>query len=708
MQGDDLDPATVGVTVDPIGPFRATGVCSPAMLRIPHLHRFLPETQALIRLRRRVPGRVDSIAGWGATPGAARVRAMAEQRQLPYLACDEGFVRALGPAVGGGPPSSLVVDPVGIYYDATRPSALEQLLESAELPAAALDAAQAALALLLTQRLTRANTAPDLEPDELDFAGKPLVLVIDQAVGDPSVELGLAGARQFDDMLDAALDEHPAASVMVKLHPEVVAGRRRGYLAERARRQSIALIERDVNVFSLVEGARRVYTVTSQCGMEALLCGTRVTCFGMPFYAGWGATDDRVACPRRTRRRTPLEIFALAYGSYARYVDPIRGEACSLGRWLERLAVLKAANERNRGHTECVGFGRARRRELRRFLRTTDGSARFGRDPGQALAAAAAHGGRLCSPAGAASVELEERASAAGVPLIRVGEGLLGALAGGSGAWPAASLVLDRRGIHYDPSRLSELEELLEYERFDDELLDAARRLRRRLLESWRAAPGAGGEVQLSAEGDRRRRVLVPGEAEDDPAVALGGGAIRSNLALLQAVRAACPDACLIFLPHPEVERGGRRGRLAAAEALRHCDRILPAASRHAALAAADEVHALTSLIGFEGLLRGLPVTTYGAPFYAGWGLSEDRVRLPRRTRRLSLDQLVAGALILYPAYVDPVTGLACDAETVAWRLAPGRAPRRPELGGRWLGQLCRGLRALTLAVGPLGPRSAS
>ena len=123
--------------------------------------------------------------------------------------------------------------------------------------------------------------------------------------------------------------------------------------------------------------ASRVYTVTSQLGMEALLCGTRVTCFGMPFYAGWGATDDRVSCPRRTRRRAPLEIFALAYLRYARYVDPIRGEACTLGRWLERLAVLKSADERNRGHTECLGFARWKRRQVAPFLRSSRGTFGF-------------------------------------------------------------------------------------------------------------------------------------------------------------------------------------------------------------------------------------------------------------------------------------------------------------------------------------------
>jgi capsular polysaccharide export protein len=61
--------------------------------------------------------------------------------------------------------------------------------------------------------------------------------------------------------------------------------------------------------------------------------------------------------------------------------------------------------------------------------------------------------------------------------------------------------------------------------------------------------------------------------------------------------------------------------------------------------------------------------------------LTEDRDPPPRRGRRLSLDELVAGALILYPRYRDPVTGLPCPPEVLMERLAaapPAPHPRLP------------------------------
>ncbi len=92
---------------------------------------------------------------------------------------------------------------------------------------------------------------------------------------------------------------------------------------------------------------------------------------------------------------------------------------------------------------------------------------------------------------------------------------------------------------------------------------------------------------------------------------------------------------------------------------------------------AVDAVHVLTSLTGFEALLRGLPVATHGQPFFAGWGLTEDfGPPLPRRGRRLTLPELVAGVLILYPRYLDPVTELPCSPEVLLDRFAAQLRPK--------------------------------
>ena len=91
----------------------------------------------------------------------------------------------------------------------------------------------------------------------------------------------------------------------------------------------------------------------------------------------------------------------------------------------------------------------------------------------------------------------------------------------------------------------------------------------------------------------------------------------------------------------------------------------------------ATRVETYSSLAGFEALLRGIAVTVHGRPFYAGWGLTQDRADAPRRGRRRSLDELAAVALIRYPRYWDPVSGLACPPEVVLDRIAAVRGPGR-------------------------------
>lgn len=81
----------------------------------------------------------------------------------------------------------------------------------------------------------------------------------------------------------------------------------------------------------------------------------------------------------------------------------------------------------------------------------------------------------------------------------------------------------------------------------------------------------------------------------------------------------------------------------------------------------------MTSLLGFEALLRGLKVTTTGAPFYAGWGLTTDKGRVPaRRGRHVNLESLAHAALIDYPRYFDPVSKLPCSPELALKRLSEG------------------------------------
>ena len=179
----------------------------------------------------------------------------------------------------------------------------------------------------------------------------------------------------------------------------------------------------------------------------------------------------------------------------------------------------------------------------------------------------------------------------------------------------------------------------------------------------------------ITAQKQTLKIILVTGQVESDASIAKGATDISSNIGLLKAVKADNPKAYILYKPHPDVLSGLRKKGQQEDETYHYCDELISHVSIAKVLGQIDEVHVLTSLAGFEALLRGKKVTCYGSPFYSGWGLTTDVNPLSRRTRKLNLDELVAGTLILYPRYVSRLTGYfttpehALD-ELLSWRKA--------------------------------------
>jgi capsular polysaccharide export protein len=232
-------------------------------------------------------------------------------------------------------------------------------------------------------------------------------------------------------------------------------------------------------------------------------------------------------------------------------------------------------------------------------------------------------------------------------------DGFLRSAGLGSDLTAPGSLVLDPDGIYYDPSRPSRLEKLLQDAVFTSTELGRAARLRQLIVDSRISKYNLPAAERLNVGARAGQRILlVPGQVSDDASVRLGTQSVADNLSLLRAVRAENPDAYVIYKPHPDVLSGNRQGSLHDVPSP-PWDSLVGQVPLAACLDIAHEVHTMTSLVGFEALLRGLRVITYGQPFYAGWGLTHDHAPLARRTRRLTLDELVAGTLLRYPRYVS-------------------------------------------------------
>lgn len=611
---------------------------------------------------------ITAVVGWGQRPSTRRSRALAQRLALPFVALEDGFLRSY--ATGDNfPPLSVVLDTLGIYYDCNTGSSLEKLLNSdADLLSATSPSPLQAMSFIQAHGLSKYNHAPSLDPSVLRPSDVLRVLVVDQTSGDISVSLGGANAQTFQSMLVAAYAENPDATIYVKTHPEVSSGRKQGYLTQVQDDDRTVVLREGINPLSLIKQMDRVYVVSSTMGFEALLAGKPVTCFGMPWYAGWGVTDDRCtdspAIARRTRKRTVEELFVAAYIHYTRYLNPVthqRGDIFDVMHWLVRQRKMAALmhGEQGKGRVVGVGFRRWKAANLKPLLGLHAKQVSFVPDA-QSLAAlkVTSDDTVVCwgaSPPAEVAVMAQQR----GARLLHLEDGFLRSVGLGSDLIPPRSLVLDQRGIYFDATRPSDLEVLLNEAVFTEEELQEAVTVREFIVSHGLTKYNLEPLQPVWWPHEGRRLLLVPGQVEDDASIRLGCTTVKTNAGLLAAVRQANPEAFIVYKPHPDVLSGNRRGRLALDEARRWANAVEIHASVISCIEACDEVHTMTSLTGFDALLRGKKVVTYGQPFYAGWGLTEDKAdpapAFARRQRQLTLDELVAGVLLRYPIYWDPL-----------------------------------------------------
>lgn len=263
------------------------------------------------------------------------------------------------------------------------------------------------------------------------------------------------------------------------------------------------------------------------------------------------------------------------------------------------------------------------------------------------------------------SPEVTEYAQERGIPISRMEDGFIRSANLGSEHSTPLSLVIDHSGLYFDANRPSDLELLLNTHNFsaDEEKMRAAETLIRlhKDLGISKYNQGAFRSVVGVLGMKIKPRVLVIGQVEQDASIKYGLAEGWTCLRLIQLAFDENPGAEIIYKPHPDVLQGFRSNSTELKELQKICRVVMSPVTLAELFSAVDRVYTITSLSGFEALVHGLPVTVVGAPFYAGWGLTDDRQSISRRSRKLTLTELFCGAYLLYPRYLgnidDPVRG---------------------------------------------------
>jgi capsular polysaccharide export protein len=514
-------------------------------------------------------------------------------------------------------------------------------------------------------RLVDHATPMRYAPPTVGASGGPCVVILDEreSADDPFGQSAHERHVAFRRMLESAQSEYP--NTLLWLMRSADPGRGAwlsSYLDTLPPCVVVAPHECDAPAAAI--GARAVYTLGASEGLLALLAGAAVHVFGTPYYAGWGLTTDDRPLGCRHARPTREALFEAVFDGVVRYLDPLTGQAGTLDGVVEGLALQRAVATRfaDLGAVAAVGVQHWKRRFVAPYLR--------------------AAGGRLRWVADSAHVAADERTAQWGAGAlsgrsvnavhVRMEDGFLHSCGLGSDLSAPYSCVLDRQGIYFDATGPNDLITLLNEAAFDATELQRAAVLRQRIVEAGLTKYNLGRRTPTWKAPAGALIVLVPGQVADDASVRLGSAAITTAEALLAQVRRVRPDAWLVYRPHPDVLSGNRGGLAHAAPGVDVVDTTSDIVSL---IECADEVHTLTSLVGFDALLRGKAVFTYGKPFYAGWGLTHDAVAaVPGRRRRLSLDMLTAGTLLRYPLYWDWQLQCFTTPEAVVNRLAPAAA----------------------------------
>ncbi|EKR9898057.1 capsular polysaccharide biosynthesis protein [Campylobacter coli] len=600
----------------------------------------------------------DFFVGWGRKKSGLKAVELAKKYNIKFLLLEDGFLRSLNLGVENSPSFSIVKDDVGIYYDAMTPSKLENILNTYEFSTEELEQAKKAIELIKKEKLSKYNNNLCV-PKELFSTNEERVLIITQVANDASLKFGLADSFSTQDIINEAIKENPNAKIYIKIHPDVLSGKKQSDFNVQDLPSKCVVIKENYNPIELLSHFKKVYTKTSGMGFEALMLGSECVCYGMPFYAGWGLTQDKLECKRRLKKRSLEEVFYAAYILYSEYFNPYLNQKSDIFDTIHTLTKYKKIEQANLNTLYFLGFTLWKRWFMKPFFKAKNNKIIFLNSLKELYKANLNSEDKIFIWGKKYDKALLAKDFKNEIFLVE--DGFLRSVFLGSDLTRPFSLIVDSKGLYVDPNHPSDLEELLQNHEFDDNLRQRAKKLITTIIQNKFSKYNGLKHEKLDFN-TNKKIILIPAQVEDDASMILGGAGF-DTLKLLQSVRATNKDAFIVFKPHPDVLSGNRKGLKDKDIILKYCDEIIESVSIDSAINACDEVHTITSTSGFDALLRAKKVVVYGKPFYAGWGLTQDLHHISRRTRVLSLEELVAGVLILYPRYIHPKSKNLCEVE---------------------------------------------
>uniref|UniRef100_UPI002636FCE2 capsular polysaccharide biosynthesis protein n=1 Tax=uncultured Rhizobium sp. TaxID=155567 RepID=UPI002636FCE2 len=493
---------------------------------------------------------VDGFVGWGRRPSGIKAVQLAAAHAKPVITLEDGFLKSYAPG-RSDPAHSFVIDRKGIYFDARGDSALFDLIDATELEAAGLARASLAMTFLRDNRLSKYNNAPLIGLAEAGVStDRPFVLLVDQVAGDASIAGALADEGAFAAMVAHARSHYPQATLVARTHPAA----RNSLILPAAARLGVDIVTPGrMNPWPLLEQAEAVYTVSSQLGFEALMAGTRVHTFGVTYYSHRGLTEDHCAAPAARPLASLAQIFHAAYIGYSRYLDLHDRQPVGIETALEQMRTVRDQRNRIERRVYTGGLSPWKRKALAPFLEGPGGKPVYCRTFSGATALARQAEGQV-------ALWGSSRPLPEGVAAVRFEDGFIRSRGLGANLALPCSLAMDDEHVYYDARGESRLERLISSHAFPPDLTERAARLVATIVARGVSKYNVGTDAAMPDVQPGRLRILVPGQVEKDASIRFGSPQVRTNRALVAAVRSLYPEAFLAYKEHPDVTSGLRSG----------------------------------------------------------------------------------------------------------------------------------------------------
>ncbi len=585
---------------------------------------------------------------WGMKSSGQKYRnKKSNAKNLNIIYLEDGFIHSFGtkkPKI----PLSICFDNKGIYYNYKIKSDFSKLI-SEKLSEEENSRSKTIIKLWRERGISKYNFSNFLMPPN-----DPFILLIDQTLGDLSIEFGGANLNTFNRMFEFAKSKWPDHIIVIKIHPDVINKRKRGCFDKKLYTNKNVKIISDLGQLNkLIEFCTALCVVTSQVGFEGLIYGKEVHVFGNPFYSGIGLTIDH-GLSEGMKTKSDISIEQLVFGAlvkYQIYLDPRNKKNCEIEKIIEYIYKKRNISNFFPENLYCLNLTPWKSRQIKRYLSEIDHSKVYPfKKYKRSMKNILVWGKSIQS----------DKLRAKTKNFISVEDGFIRSVGLGGDLIPPMSLLFDKKGIHYDPSKPSDIEELLQTKLLNKQDLNRSKSLIKEIKIKKISKYNLKSDRLLTQKNKllKKEIILVLGQVETDNSIIYGvsnNSIKKTNFSLVSQVKKDYPDHYIIYKPHPDLEKG-LRSKGSEEDLIKNiADDIVFEVDIEELFEISKRVAVFTSLGGFEALLRGIPVTSYGFPFYAGWGLTDDRFVnkswAERRNRNLSLEELVFISMIVYPYY---------------------------------------------------------